>query len=313
MEFFRKQTNINFISLRKIAYGLSLAAMIISVASVALRGMNMGLDFTGGTLVEIAFPGPVTTQQISQELEKTGLDHFTLQHFGSNRELLLRIPPSVKSDPTKLDQQILGALHQSGNAGAEIRRKEFVGPQVGQELVEQGGLAVLLALLGIGIYIWFRFERRFAIGAMIATVHDPLLTLGFFSLTGIQFDLSVLAAALAIIGYSVNDTIVVFDRIRDNLRKMRKATPSAVVNLSINETLSRTVMTSATTLLVVLAMFFLGGPELYGFSLALILGILVGTYSSIYVASTVALDLGMNRSDIMPKDKETGAPLDEAP
>ena len=313
MEFFHKQTNINFIALRKYAYALSLGAMLLSLGSVALRGMNMGLDFTGGTLVEIAFPGPVATQQVSEQLEKTGLSHFTLQHFGSNREVLLRIPPSAKLDKTRLDQQILGALNQAGNEGAEIRRMEFVGPQVGQELVEQGGLAVLMALIGIGIYIWLRFERRFAIGAMIATVHDPLLTLGFFSLTGIQFDLTVLAAALAIIGYSVNDTIVVFDRIRDNLRKMRKATPAVVVNTSINETLSRTIMTSATTLLVVLAMFFLGGPELYGFSLALILGILVGTYSSIYVASTVALDLGMNRADIMPKDKETGEPLDNLP
>lgn len=313
MEFFRKQTNIDFIALRKYAYVLSVGLMLLSIASVVLRGMNMGLDFTGGTLVEIAFQGPVTTQDASKKLEDAGLGHFTLQHFGSNREVLVRIPPTTQLDKTKLDQQILDALNGAGTEGAQIRRMEFVGPQVGQELVEQGGLAVVLSLLGIGVYIWLRFERRFAIGAMIATVHDPLLTLGFFSLTGIQFDLTVLAAALAIIGYSVNDTIVVFDRIRDNLRKMRKATPVMVVNASINETLSRTVMTSGTTLLVVLAMFFLGGPELFGFSLALILGILVGTYSSIYVASAVALDLGMNRADIMPVEKETGSPLDNAP
>jgi preprotein translocase subunit SecF len=192
----------------------------------------------------------------------------------------------------------------------EIRRVEMVGAQIRQELVDKGGVSVIFALGGIALYVWMRFERRFAIGALAATLHDPILTLGFFSLTGTEFDLTVVAAILAVVGYSVNDTIIIFDRIRENFRRMRKAAPRDVINASINQTMSRSVITSGTTLAVVLAMLVFGGPLLYGFSLALAIGIVVGTYSSIYVASTVALDLGVNRGELLSLDKETGKPVD---
>ncbi len=312
MEFFTRETRIDFIALRRPAYVLSLSLILITLASLYFRGMNLGLDFTGGTLVELGFAHRADVAETSQRLEKAGFTGATLQLFGSDRDLLVRIPPLTQVDKEHLGEQVQAALKEADGRAPEIRRVEFVGPQVGQELVEQGLLAIFYSLIGIGIYIALRFERRFAVGAIIATAHDPIMTIGYFSLTGTQFDLTVLAAVLAVIGYSVNDTIVVFDRIRDNLRKMRKAPAVQVVNASINQTLSRTVMTSGTTLLVVLSLLIFGGPQLHGFALALLIGILVGTYSSIYVASAVTLDLGMNRLDVMPVDKETGKPVDDA-
>jgi len=312
VELLRKPLNIDFVAKRIPAYSLSVAAILISVLLLVFRGLNFGIDFTGGTLVELGFPQAVETTHVAQRLGKAGIAFSTLQHFGSDRDLLVRIPPKVEVDKVRIQDQVVEAFKAGDGPVPEVRRVEIVGAQVGEELVEKGGIAVLIALGGIALYIWLRFERRFAIGALAATLHDPILTLGYFSLTWTEFDLTVLAAILAVVGYSVNDTIVIFDRIRENFRKLRKASPRDVVNASVNQTMSRSVITSGTTLLVVIAMFIVGGPLLHGFSLALIIGILVGTYSSIYVASTVALDLGASRLDLAPIDKETGKPLDSA-
>ncbi|MFD2110955.1 protein translocase subunit SecF [Thiorhodococcus fuscus] len=305
-----KLGNIDFVARRKLAYVLSAVAILVSSLSLAIKGLDLGLDFTGGTQVEMGFPEPVEIESISRVMERAGLRSQTIQYFGTNRDLLLRFPPSAHIDQLQLKDQLAQAFQGSGQPSPEVRRVEFIGSQVGSELIEDGGLAMLIALGGIAIYIWLRFERRFAVGALIATLHDPIITLGYFSLTGTSFDLTVLAALLAVVGYSVNDTIVVFDRIRENFRKMRQASPADVVNTAVNQTMSRSLITSGTTLMVVVAMFFVGGPLLEGFSLALIIGILVGTYSSIFVASTVALDLGASRADLMPVDKETGKPIE---
>ncbi len=306
MELIRQQTNIDFVRVRKYAYILSAAAFLVSLLSLGLRGLNFGIDFTGGTLVDLALPRPVATDMASLRLAQAGLPGATVLLFGAERDLLVRLPPSDQVDKNRLTQQVVEVFTELAGGAPEIRRVEFVGPQVGGELVEKGGLGMLIALGAIGIYIGVRFERRFALAAIAATLHDPIVTLGFFSLTGTPFDLTVLAALLAVIGYSVNDTIVVFDRIRENLRRMRKADPVDVVNLAVNQTMSRTLITSGTTLMVVLALLLFGGPLLYGFSLALLIGILVGTYSTVYVASAVALDLGINRGDVLPPevDKE---------
>nr|MBS0022222.1 protein translocase subunit SecF [Gammaproteobacteria bacterium] len=305
MDLFRRQTNIDFIGRRRLAYMLSLLLLILSFVSLATRGLNLGIDFTGGTLVEIAYPQPVETINIQGILAKADFEGAIIQHYGSSHDVLVRIPPQPTGNKADLEQKVMATLRESGESSPELRRVEYVGPQVGKELVEDGGLAILLALGAIVVYIWLRFERRFALGALAATLHDPIVTLGYFSLFGTEFDMPTLAAILAVIGYSVNDTIVVFDRIRDNSRKMRKATPIGVVNTSINQTLSRTINTSGTTLLVIIALFVFGGPLLNGFSLALLIGIIVGTYSSVYVASAAALDLGLSRADLLTVDKDS--------
>jgi preprotein translocase subunit SecF len=310
VELFPKTLTIDFVALRRPAYGLSILLMTISLASLIFRGLNFGIDFTGGTLVEIGFPQAVQTEYVAQHLKQAGFTTSTVQHFGTDRDVLVRMPPTAEIDKVGIQDHIVAAFGQGGGPVPEVRRVEMVGAQVGEELVENGGIAVLIALGGIAAYIWMRFESRFALGALAATVHDPIMILGYFALTGIEFDLTVLAAILAVVGYSVNDTIVVFDRIRENFRKMRRTQPAEVINASVNQTMSRSVITSGTTLLVVVAMFLFGGPLLSGFSLALIIGILIGTYSSIYVAGTIALDLGVSRLDLMPIDKETGKPID---
>jgi preprotein translocase subunit SecF len=312
VDLFPKPLHIDFVAKRRAAYALSVVAILVSLLLLGFRWLNFGIDFTGGTLVEMGFPEAVETSYVARHLEKAGLTIATIQHFGTDRDVLARIPPKAEIDKVRIQDQVVEAFQDGSGPVPEVRRVEIVGAQVGGELVESGGLAVLIALGGIAIYIWLRFERRFAIGALAATVHDPVLTLGYFSLTGTEFDLTVLAAILAVVGYSVNDTIVIFDRIRENFRKMRKSSPKEVVNASVNQTMSRSAITSGTTLMVVIAMFIFGGPLLYGFSLALIIGIVVGTYSSIYVASTVALDLGATRMDLMPIDKETGKPAEDA-
>lgn len=303
--------NIDFVSKRKLAYALSAAAILLSLLSLGFKGMNLGLDFTGGTQIELGFPDAIDLGRVSKAFEAAGLPTPTVQYFGTNRDVLIRLPPANDTNAPDLRIRLAQAFKTTGGPEPDIRRVEFLGAQVGSELVEDGGLAVLIALGGIALYVWLRFEQRFAVGALIATLHDPILTLGYFSLTGTSFDLTVLAAILAVVGYSVNDTIVVFDRIRENFRRMRRATPAEVVNASVNQTMSRSLITSGTTLMVVIAMFFFGGPMLHGFALALIIGILVGTYSSIFVASTVALDLGASRRDLMKIDKETGQPVEE--
>ena len=304
---------MDFIGKRKIAYALSVAAILISIVSLLFRGLNLAVDFTGGVVVEIGFAEGVEIPVVSSQLEHAGIGFSSIQYFGTNRDLVVRIPPRQDVDQTEIQQQFVNALQGIGHTPPEIRRVDYVGAQVGEELVDKGGIALLLSLGGIALYIWMRFEARFALGALAATLHDPIITLGYFSLTWTEFDLNVLAAVLAIVGYSVNDTIVIFDRIRENFRKVRGAEPADLMNASINQTMSRSIITSGTTLMVSVVMLLFGGPQLYGFALALVIGILVGTYSSIYVASTVALDLGVSSKDLIPvtseeQESETNSP-----
>lgn len=305
MEFFSKKTTIDFMGKRKLAILLSLALILISLGSLAVRGLNFGIDFTGGTLIEAGYPDAVDLGALRDVLEEAGYGDVQVQHFGTSRDVLIRVAPRADRASAEISEEILLAM-KNAEAAVEMRRVEFVGPQVGEELTEQGGLAMLYALIGILIYVSLRFEYRFSLGAVAALVHDVIITLGVFSLAQIEFDLTVLAALLAVIGYSLNDTIVVFDRVRENFRKMRKGGSEQVMNTSINETLSRTVMTGVTTLLVLLALFFLGGEIIHAFALALIIGIFVGTYSSVYVAGATALLLGVSKADLMPVQKETG-------
>ena len=304
-------TNIDFLRWRKLAMGWSIAVLLIAIGSLLIRGMNLGLDFTGGTVIEVQYPESVEIPMVRETLAKAGFGDAQTQHFGTSKEVLIRIPPHDQRNAATLSNEVLHALQEAeGGAGATLARAEFVGPQVGQELVEQGGLATLGALLGILIYVMFRFEWRLAVGTIAATVHDVVFTIGWFSLFQLEFDLTVLAAVLAVIGYSVNDTVVVLDRIRENFRKRRKGSAQEIMNVSINETLSRTIMTSFVTLLSVIVMYFFGGTVMHGFSIAMIVGILVGTYSSIYIASASALYLGISREDLLPKAKEAA---DERP
>ncbi len=298
-------TNIDFMRWAKPAMAWSVIVLLIALGSLLIRGMNLGLDFTGGTVIEVRYPNPADPAQVRAVLAKAGFGDAQAQHFGTARDVLIRIPPREQTNAAALSNEVLHALQSAeGGAGVTLARAEFVGPQVGQELVEQGGLAALGALLGILVYVMFRFEWRLAVGTVAATVHDVVFTVGWFSLFQIEFDLTVLAAVLAVIGYSVNDTVVVLDRIRENFRKRRKGAAVEIMNLSINETLSRTTMTSLVTLLSVIVMYFFGGAVMRGFSIAMIVGIVVGTYSSIYIASATALYLGINREDLLPRTKE---------
>jgi preprotein translocase subunit SecF len=298
-------THIDFLRWRKLAMAWSVIVVLIAIGSLLVRGMNLGLDFTGGTVIEVQYPEPMEIPKVRETLAAAGFGDAQAQHFGTSRDVLIRIPPREQANAAALSNDVLHALQGAeGGAGATLARAEFVGPQVGQELVEQGGLAALGALAGILIYIMFRFEWRLAVGTIAATIHDVIFTVGWFSLFQIEFDLTVLAAVLAVIGYSVNDTVVVLDRIRENFRKRRKGSAMEIMNLSINETLSRTIMTSLATLLSVIVLYFLGGSVMRGFSIAMIVGIVVGTYSSIYIASATALYLGLSREDLLPRAKE---------
>ncbi len=304
---------INFMGQRKVAMVLSVLLMLGSIVTLAANGLKMGLDFTGGTVIELAYDPAPSLEEVRKTLEAAGYGDVTVQTFGSTRDILIRLAPVEGMTTADLSNEVIDALRQAFAGSIEIRRVEFVGPQVGKELAEDGGLAMLFALLSILVYVSIRFEKRFAMGAVAALVHDVTLILGLFSITGVEFDLTVLAALLAIIGYSLNDTIVVFDRIRENFRKIRKLGPVDVVNVSINETLSRTLMTSLTTLLVVGTLFVVGGETIHNFAEALLVGILVGTYSSIYIASALALFLGISREDLMPPEKEEGEEVDAMP
>jgi len=307
MEFFKKTPNIDFMGRRRIWFAISAVIVVASLLSVVFRGLNWGVDFTGGTLLEVHYKEAVDLEAVRSALEASGVGGATAQHFGSSRDVMIRIAPesgaTEEQASTKRAQQVVAAL-QSKTPGAELRRTEFVGPQVGEELAENGFLALLYTFGGILVYVALRFEWRLALGSVLALLHDPILIVGVFSFTHLEFDLTVLAAVLAVIGYSINDTVVVFDRIRENFRKMRKESPAEVINASINQTLSRTLMTSVTTMIVLIVMYFLGGDMLGRFSLAIILGIVVGTYSSIYVASALALWMGVSRKDLMPVKKE---------
>ncbi len=305
-------SKIDFMGKRRLAMMLSISAVVIAILSVLIRGMNLGIDFTGGTLVEVGYTDAADLAQVRKTLADTGFGDATVQHFGTPKDVLVRLAPREGEDAAQLSNKAFNAMNEAVAGKAELRRVEFVGPQVGDELTEDGGLAMLYALIGILIYVALRFEYRFALGSVIALIHDVLITIGIFSLFQIEFDLPVLAAILAVIGYSLNDTIVVFDRIRENFRKIRKGTPEEIINISLNQTLSRTLITSLTTLLVLLALFLFGGEIIHGFALALIIGVVVGTYSSIYVASSAVLMLGISKADLMPVKKE-GAELDGQP
>ncbi|ABI56568.1 protein translocase subunit SecF [Alkalilimnicola ehrlichii MLHE-1] len=303
MELFKREPRIDFLGKRRLGVVLSALLLLASIGSLAMQGLNLGIDFTGGTVVEVGYPEAADLGRIDGVLEDAGYGDAVTQFFGTQRDVMIRVPPRDVDESAVISEEVLAAL-QADSPDAELRRVEFVGPQVGRELTEQGLLAMLYALGGILVYVAFRFEYRFAIGSVAALLHDVILVLGFFSITRMQFDLTVLAAVLAIIGYSLNDTIVVFDRIRENFLKLRKAGPREVMNISINQTLSRTLITSFTTLLVVGSLMLVGGELIRGFATALLVGVLIGTYSSIYVASASALALGVTKYDLLPPEKE---------
>jgi preprotein translocase subunit SecD len=308
----RKAKTLDFVGKRKLALVFSAVALVIAIGAMGVRGLNFGIDFTGGTLVEVGYEQPADLGEVRGALAEAGFEDATVQYFGTNKDVLIRLAAQDKTSSSQLSDKALAALQAQADGAVELRRVEFVGPQVGEELTEDGGLAMLYALIGILVYVAFRFEYRFAVGSVIALVHDVIFTVGVFALFYVGFDLPVLAAVLAVIGYSLNDTIVVFDRIRENFRKMRKGSPPEIVNASLNETLSRTLVTSLTTLLVLLALILFGGEIIFGFALALIVGVVVGTYSSIYVASTAVLILGISKEDLMPVKKE-GVEADSLP
>jgi preprotein translocase subunit SecF len=297
---------INFMGQRKLAMWFSLLLLAVSIGSLATQQLNWGLDFTGGTLVEVHYSTSADLNAIRSTLETQGFAGATVVSFGSDQDVMIRLPKGFSDSQGAELLSILqeGFLATDSGGAVELRRSEFVGPQVGDELREQGGLAMLLALGLVTLYVAFRFQLKFALGSVAALVHDVIITLGFFSVTRMEFDLTVLAALMAVIGYSLNDTIVVFDRIRENFRKIRRAEPTEVLNISISETLNRTLVTSGTTLLVVVALAVFGGEMIFGFAITLIVGITIGTYSSIYVASAAALILGVTKEDLMLPIKE---------
>lgn len=300
MEFFKHEAHYNFLGLRRMSALLSAAMVIFSGLALLAFGIHWGLDFTGGVVVEVGFPDVVSLSDVRVKLEEAGFDGAVVQNFGAASEVIIRLP----ADDLDLDQQValeVAEALQTLQGEVELKRIEAMGAQVGQELADQGSLAILVALAGTIVYIALRFEYRLALAAALALAHDPILILGVFSAFQIEFDLATLAAILAVMGYSLNDTIVVFDRVKENFLSMPEASPDDVVNRALNQTLSRTLMTSGLTLLVVLALLFFGGPTIFGFSLALCIGIVVGTYSSIYVASMVALKLGTTHQDFLPK------------
>lgn len=301
---YQPKFHIDFMGKRRIAVVLSALLSLGALVSLAWHGLNFAIDFTGGTVVEVTYPRPANIEGIRQQLTQAGFENPTVQNFGTSKDVLVRLAPIAEQSNADLKARLMKALNPTPETGAEMQRIEFVGPQVGEDLAESAVLALFLASLGILVYVAWRFEYRFSLGAILATLHDITMILGFFSVLQLDFDLTVLAAVLAIMGYSLNDTIVVFDRIRENFRKIRRAEALDVINLSINETLSRTLMTSFLTLLTAVAMAVWGGDVIRNFAVALIIGIVVGTYSSIYVASALAYQLGVSRSDLLLPEKE---------
>jgi preprotein translocase subunit SecF len=311
MEFFRKVTRYPFMATRKRWYMVSVILIVGSLLALGVRGLNFGIDFTGGVVLEFHFPAAANLEQVRGALDKSGIEGASVQSFGNASDVLVRLLPQEGQDTNKLGQSVLSAI-QTYAPGAELRRTEVVGPQVGQELAEKGALAVLFTFLLIMAYVAFRFQWKLGVGAIAAALHDPIVILGMFAVTGLTFDLPALAAILAVIGYSLNDTVVVFDRIRERFLSLRKATSEQVIDAAVNETLSRTIMTSFTTMITVLALLFFGGEILRGFATALTIGIVVGTYSSIYIASALALDLKLTARDLMPVQREKDA-VDDMP
>lgn len=313
MQLLKLSDTVNFMRLRIPAMVLSTVLILGSFVSLGVNSLNWGLDFTGGTLIEVGYEDAANLEGIRAQLNEANFEDAIVQNFGSSQDVLIRIAPRDGVKAATIGEQVLAALRADGIA-VDMRRIEFVGPNVGEELTEQGGLAMLVALLCILVYVAMRFEWRFALGSVSALAHDVILTLGLFSVLQIEFDLTVLAAVLAVIGYSLNDTIVVCDRIRENFRKIRKGEPVEIINISLTQTLNRTIITSLTTVLVLVALFYKGGALIHGFATALLFGVVVGTYSSVYIASSVALALGISKEDLMPPQVEKeGADLDPMP
>lgn len=309
MEFFKSNTSINFMGLRKFNALLSVFLILLSVSAVAVKGLNLGLDFTGGTQLEVLFNSEANAETVRMAMDGVGIKKSDVKKFGRADTLLVVIPGNSDGLQGDVSEKVASALSELPGFN-QIKRSEFIGPQVGHELIEKGVLAVILSVIGMMIYVLFRFEYRLAISAALALLHDPLLILGVFAFWQLEFNLVVLGAVLAVLGYSINDTIVVFDRVRENFKKNRKLPTSQIMNMSINETLSRTIMTSGSTLMVVLALLFLGGAELQGFALVLAIGIVVGTYSSIYIAGALAVAMGLTRKDLIREKKQR---LDDMP
>jgi len=299
---------IDFMGQRKLAAIFSLLLIIGSIVSLSTKGMVLGLDFTGGTQIEVGYPKSADLENIRNQLSSAGFDNPVVVHFGSELDVLIRLQGKPEAG---LSDSVLAALG-NGSQALDLRRVDYVGPQVGEELREDGGLGMLTALAIVMLYVAIRFQYKFSLGAVAALVHDVIITLGFFSISGLEFDLTVLAAVLAVVGYSLNDTIVVSDRIRENFRLLRVSDSKAVINESLTQTLGRTLITSITTLLVLLALYFFGGELIHNFAVALIVGVLIGTYSSIYVAANILLSLDMTREDLLPPEKE-GAEFDGLP
>lgn len=314
MEFFKHNTRIDFMGKKSYAAVFSILLFVGSVWALVANGLHWGLDFTGGMQIAISYQQPANITQIRQALDKQGLNHAEVKSYGTATDVLISVGlPKGAANKELVDgtlQQKVSAQIKTALPDAKLQRIDFVGPQLGRELANKGALALVVAMLGTMIYILLRFEYRFAVSSTVALIHDPFLILGIFALFHVEFDVNALGALLAVIGYSLNDTIVVFDRVRENFKKMRKATPTEVVNAAVNQTLSRTIMTSGLTLTVVVVLYFFGGEMIHSFSLAMIIGIVIGTYSSIYVAGALALAMGLNRNDLLPAAK---AELDTRP
>lgn len=311
MEILHKVPRIRFMAQRKICYALSALIVLGSLAAEAVNGLNLAVDFTGGVVIEASYAGTADLDRTRTALKSAGYAEVQVQNFGSSRDVLVRLPPLGASESANAVTQKIETALKTVDAGVQIRRTEVVGATVGKELMVKGATAMAITVLLILIYIAFRFRWKFGVGAVLATLHDPFVVIGVFAISGMTFDLSVLAAVLAVIGYSINETVVVFDRVRELFPQMRKAAPVEVFDRAINETLSRTLITKFATLIVVVALYAFGGETLRGFGLALIVGILAVTYSSMYVASGVALDLGSSHRDLMPSERR--APVDDLP
>ncbi len=303
MEFFRIKKDIPFMSYGRLTTAISLITFILAVYFLAVRGLNLGVDFTGGTMMEVSYPQAANIEQIRTAVQSVGLSDVTVQNFGTSRDVLIRLPVKEGLSTAQLSEEVMAALYKA-DSSVVMNRVEFVGPQVGEELYENGALALLLVSIGIMLYLYFRFEWQFALAAMIANSHDVVIILGFFAFFQWEFNLTVLAAVLAVLGYSVNESVVVFDRIRENFRKMRKAAPKDIIDNAITRTMSRTIITHFSTQLMVLSMLIFGGEVLHNFSLALTIGILFGIYSSVLVASPIVLFLGVSRETFVPPEKK---------
>jgi preprotein translocase subunit SecF len=305
MEFFKRKTSIPFMATRRWWYGISAVLIIGSLLLLAVRGLNFGIDFTGGVVIELAFPQSADLEKVRGALASAGYGEASVQSFGTSKDVLVRVLPEEGKDVNQVSQGVLAAI-QSYAPAVELRRTEVVGSQVGRELAEKGALAALFTFLMILIYIALRFQVKLGVGSILAALHDPIVVLGFFAATQMTFDLPTLAAMLAVVGYSLNDTVVVFDRIRERFFMTRKDEPAKTIDIAVNETLSRTLMTSVTTMMAVLSLLIFSGDVLKGFATALAIGVVVGTFSSIYVASAIALDLKLTARDLMPAQREKG-------